>query len=80
VYSLSLYSFSSCAFTLNTPPFHFSQAVLLFGNDASPLHHKTTRIIFLCQGKDCRLWDWFQNKPYALLDTPSKTLQDAQVR
>lgn len=30
-------------------------------------------------GQDVRLWDYFQSKPYALLDTPSKTLADMQI-
>jgi len=30
-------------------------------------------------GLDVRLWDYFNKQPYALLDTPSKTLTDCQV-
>jgi hypothetical protein len=30
-------------------------------------------------GQDVRLWDYFQSKPYALLDTPSKTLAEMQI-
>jgi len=30
-------------------------------------------------GQDVKLWDYFNQQPYALLDTPSKTLNDCQV-
>ena len=30
-------------------------------------------------GQDVRLWDYFQRKPYALLDVPSKTLGEVQI-
>lgn len=30
-------------------------------------------------GQDVKLWDYFNQEPYALLDTPSKTLNDCQV-
>ena len=30
-------------------------------------------------GAEVKIWDYFQKKPYALLDTPSKQLEQCQV-
>mmetsp|Transcript_16127 Transcript_16127/g.37390 ORF Transcript_16127/g.37390 Transcript_16127/m.37390 type:complete len:884 (-) Transcript_16127:291-2942(-) len=34
---------------------------------------------FGIEGKDVRLWDYFQQKPFSLLDVPSRTLGDVNI-
>lgn len=58
------------------PPKHLN------ASKAATVRELKESALLLCgvaPGTDAQLWDYFNQTPYALLDTPSKTLSDCQV-